>query len=118
MARILVSEFCELFAHDEPSVRAAAATVAGALGLADKPVIDALVRMAMDGPPSSSVVALEALARIGSPVAANALLPLLKSGVRKVRAAAQEVVLTAGAEGASPVGKPKRLLRRLRTLVR
>ena len=111
MARIWVKDLCELFADEDETVRAAAATVVGALGLADKPVIDALVRMAMEGPPSQSVVALQALARIGSPTAANALLPLLKSAAREVRAAAQKAVIAAGSEGVSRAARPRRLLR-------
>lgn len=109
MSRITVREFSALLAHDDYNVQQAAAVVAGALGLADKAVIDGLVRMAIQGPTSQSVVALEALARIGAPVASNALLPLMKSAAREVRTAAQKVVIVAGQQSVR-AARPKRLL--------
>lgn len=120
MSRLKAADLAALLEHDEAHVRHSAAVVVGTLGLADKVIIDGLVRMSLLGPRAQSLVALEALARIGAPVASNALLPLMKSAAREVRTAAAKVVQVA--EQAERVARPKKLLgdatRKLSKLIR
>src|SRR5687768_9228569 len=80
MAKNLGSAVIELLVHERVDLRAAAATVLGAIGKGDRAVESALTDRLTDPDPVVRRIALEGLAAMGASGLAPKLVPLLRGG--------------------------------------
>lgn len=89
-----------MLAHDDAAVVAEAARRAGALRVAE--TVPALAMLLQHPEPGRRAVALEALARIGSAAALEAVQHALEDSDREIRLAAVQALVDAGCRAAAP----------------